>query len=289
MALLRSCIGSRRGFFIFPGFYMDVKKCTLKERKQAARILSAREGAEKQITKTAAEIVGSMSDVEIIKFLDENAKTAADAVEILTPENVEEIKPGAASEDLYSLCKNLVDSYITANGWDAEKITPLQWGACCLAVGRFFRSRSLLRGVPEDPNTNKGIKEINATNGLNTEALTAAAGAWLELCFKYNKTPLICDFCEFVAINKQSFYNLGESVTPGRIDLYKRIKEIEADGLRRRVLDPKSPPIGAMFLLKADHGLVEATKVQHEYIKTEKTAAALPVWDDSGRLLPKND
>ena len=258
--------------------YEKKRKCTMRERKQAARIISARDGSEKQITQKALETVGAMSDTEVLTFLDNEYKTAAAGVE---PLQVEEIRPGSAPDDIYNLCNDLVNNYINSNGWEPEKISPLQWAACCLAVGRFVRSRSLFR-VEQTNNIMS-----NNINQLDIDGLTRAAGAWLELCYKYNKAPLICDFCEFVAISKQAFYNLrdGDGVTPGRVDLFKRITAIEADGLRRRVIDPKGSPIGPMFLLKADHGLIEATKVQHEYIKADAGAAVLPSWDGSGALI----
>ena len=43
-----------------------------------------------------------------------------------------------------------------------------------------------------------------------------------------------------------------------------------------------------MFLLKADHGLIEATKVQHEYIKPEETGAALPDFGQFQEITDKN-
>jgi hypothetical protein len=261
---------------------MDKKiKCTIKQRQEVARILAARDGVSR-ITPRHAETVGAMSDKEIIQFLDNNA-------ELVQPLEVEEIRPDdVAGADLFPLCESLVNNYIVSNGWEPEKITPLQWAACCMSVGRWFKARSAFRGVPENENTNKGIKEYNAINGLNIDALTQAAGVWLELCYKFNKAPLLCDFCEFVGINKQTFYNLRDGVTAERIALFKKIEEIQADGLRRRVLNPKESPIGAIFLLKADHGLIEAQKVTHEYIKTGETAESLPDFGNLDGIEDKN-
>ena len=264
---------------------MDItRKCTLKERRAVARILAARDNCSRALEKHI-NAVGAMSDIEVLNFLDSEAAAAADAVEVLTPGSVEEITPGAVPDDLYNMFDGLVSSYMAANNWDGEKISPLQWAACCLSVGRFVRSRSLFRVEEKNCIISNNIKELDI-NGL-----TRAAGAWLELCYKYNKTPLICDFCEFVAISKQAFYNLKDAdwVTSGSIDLFKRIEAIQADGLRRRVLNPKESPIGAIFLLKADHGLVEAQKIQHEYIKSSETAAALPVFGSDAPGLPEND
>ena len=258
--------------------YVKKRKCTLKERRAAARILAARDNVSRALQRHI-EAVGAMSDEEVLAFLDKEEEAAA--VEVV---QAEEIRPGSVPEDLYNLFDNLVTNYINANGWEGEKISPLQWGACCLSAGRFVRSRNMFRKEQSNCILTNNIKE------LDLDGITRAGAAWLELCFKYNKVPLICDFCEFVSISKQAFYNLrdGDGVTSRGLDLFKRIEGLQADGLRRRVIDPKGSPIGPMFLLKADHGLVEATKVQHEYIKSNETAAALPVWDESGTLLTQN-
>ena len=270
-------------FYLFGVPAMEEKKryCTIKERRAVARILAARDN-EVRACDRHIQAVGNMSDAEILKFLDNEEKKAA-AVEVLTQENVEEITPGGAAPDYYNLFGGLVSSYMAANNWDGEKISPLQWAACCMTVGRFVRSRSMFRVEQTNCITSNNMHQ------LDIKEITRAAGAYLQLCFEYNKTPLICDFCEFVAITKQAFYSFKEkSVTSGGIDLYKMIEDKQADGLRRVVIDGKRSPIGPMFLLKADHGLIEATKVQHEYIKTGENVAALPDFGSYAALTDEN-
>ena len=266
-------------------------KCTIKERKQAARILAARDGLTK-INDEIIQRVGSMSDADIINFLDAEIKPAADAVEVLQPGSVEEITPGGGPdyEKIYNTLVDIVNNYIISNNWDVEKISPLQWGACCMAAGRFARSRSLFRGVPINENTNKGIKEVNAIKGINIDAVAGALPVWLELCNRYNKPPLKCDFLAFCGLDFQWLYDYRtpEGVNSPRDELLKTLDRIQADGLRKRVLNPKESPIGAIFLLKADHGLVEASKVQHEYIKSSETAAALPVFGSFDAITDEN-
>ena len=66
------------------------------------------------------------------------------------------------------------------------------------------------------------------------------------------------------------------------------IEEKQADGLRRVVIDGRRSPVGPMFLLKADHGLIEATKVQHEYIKTVENVGSLPDFGNYAALTDEN-
>ena len=81
--------------------YQSKEKCTIKKRREVARILAARENLPK-INDDIIKRVGSMSDNEIINFLKEET---AQAVQVLQPDMIEEIKPGAGAdyEKIYSL------------------------------------------------------------------------------------------------------------------------------------------------------------------------------------------
>jgi len=270
-----------RAFLFSRGLCMEYKKnkkCTIKERKRAARILAARQDLDR-LNDDIIQTVANMSDSDILKFLDEDA---AQAVEALPPESVEEIKPGAGAdyEKIYPLLVDVANNYILSNNWDGEKITPLQWGSVCLHVGMFARSRSFFRGSDD-------IKNFygNKDKSVNAQAVAGAVPVWLNLCYKYNKPPLMCDFCYFCGISQEW---LLSGVNSECIQLHKTLERIQADGLRARALNGKESPIGAIFLLKADHGLVEAQTVRHEYIKSNETAAALPVFGDLPGLDDKN-
>lgn len=271
--------------------YEYKRKCTLKERRAVSRILAARDGYERAQDKHI-QAVGGMSDSEVLAFLDEDTQKAAAAVEVLTPGSVEEITPGGGSdyEKIYNTLVDIANNYILSNNWDGEKISPLQWGAVCMACGRFARYRSWFRGTPENESTHKGIKEVNAIKGIDAAAVAGAVPVWLELCSKYNKAPLKSDFLHFcgVAYDWLYDYRTPEGVTSERDKLLQKLDKIQADGLRHRVINPKESPIGAIFLLKADHGLVEAQTVRHEYIKSNETAAALPSFGDLPIIEDKN-
>lgn len=242
------------------------KYCTIKERKQAARILAARQGLDR-LNDEIINQVGAMSDSEVINFLD-NALQRSDVapVEVLKPGSVDEIKPGEDPQQIYKILSDTARTYINNNNWDGEKITPLQWGAVCLYVG--IHCGPLFRGFDDTTPNNK-------EKAININAVAGAVPVWLSFCYEFNKPPLICNFCDFCGITEAWMLS---GVSPGSIDLHKRLSDIQANGLRQRVINSKESPIGAIFLLKADHGLVEATKVQHEYIKTDASGAALPVF-----------
>ena len=257
---------------------------TIKERRAVADLLAIKAGraarGPEDITAAA-----NMSDSEIKQYLRDNTPAAVVADPdhnenyiYLDKKEVDEIQPGGGgSFDLYDVAKSTIDNYINAQGWDPDKISPIQWGAVMLGCGRAFRS--LFRGSPS-------VSPNNKEKSINIDAAAAAVPVWLELCTIYNKVPFKSDFCAFVGMDAKTIYALG--VTPGSIDLNKTLDKINADALRKRVINPRESPVGAIFLLKADHGLVEATKVQHEYIKTDETGAALPDFGKFSELPDKN-
>lgn len=241
-------------------------KITARERKNAARILAARAGLD-SLTPEIIQTVANMADSEILQLFNDDLTTAA---AVLDPSEVDEIKPGTGAdyEKIYSLLVDVANNYILSNNWDAEKITPLQWGSVCLQVGIFARSRSFFRG-------SDNILNIygNKDKSIDAAAVADAVPVWLSLCYKYNKPPLICNFCDFCGISKEWLFS---GVTPECVHLAKTLKDIQADGLRQRVVSPKESPIGAIFLLKADHGLIEATKTIHETAENTTRPDALP-------------
>lgn len=264
-------------------------KVTLKDKRNVARILSARAGAYDRLTPEALDTAANMTDEQIKDFL-----SAETEPEKLAPESVDVLKPGKTlptdAEKLAEIVGGLADAYILKNNWEPEKISPLQWGAVCLTVGNFFRARSAFRGMPINPDTNKGIRERNAAESINAAAVADIIPLFLNLCYKYNKTPLICNFTDFCGLENDFLYTkTGPELTSERIGLKKKLEQMQADGLRMRTMDPKASPVGAIFLLKADHGLIEATKTIHEYERTGETAAALPVFGSDALLLSEND
>lgn len=260
------------------------KRCTIKDRRRAAQIISAKAGSEHMITPEALAAVGNMSDSEVLAFLDDELKPQR-----LQGDAVEEIKPGDMPPDIYDpvvfydAVSDVLGAYMLKNNFEGEKITPLQWGACCLAVGRWVRSRSLFRGSDDIKNiSDNNIKYVQADR-LEAVALPA----WVDFCYKFNKTPLMINFCDFCGVSYDWLNKSMQDLSPACIHLRKKLHEIEGGGLRMRTINPKESPVGAIFLLKADHGLVEATKTIHEYEKPSGAAAALPVFAETVPGIPE--
>lgn len=255
---------------------IENRRCTIRDRKRAADLVAVRAGHVSR-TQEDIETVGRMSDVEVLEFIKADNDITPAAVE------VEEIRPGAAADpdELFNLCDDLIKNIMNKYNLD-DKMSPLQWRFVCSRVGAWFRARSAFRIEQINCIASNNIKQIDI------DAAAAAVPVWVQLCTLYNKTPLISDFCAFVGLSQEYLYKSGSGVTPDGIQLLQKLQQIQADGLRARVLNPRESPVGAIFLLKADHGLVEATKVTHEYIKTDETGAALPDFGSFSELPDKN-
>lgn len=243
-------------------------KITVKERKRAADLLAIKAGRTRRNSDDVSA-AAAMSEDAIKELLKCDDITPAAALQ------VDEIKPGAldASGDLFALSEDLIKNICDKYDLSAD-MSPLQWSFVCSRVGSWFRSRSAFRQEQKNCIASNNMQEFNI------DALAAALPVWVDLCSLYNKIPFKTDFCAFVGMSHGALYKQKNNgvLTSGGVDLFKMLDDLNADGLRKKAVNPKESPIGAIFLLKADHGLVEAQKIQHEYIKTDASGAALPVF-----------
>ena len=256
--------------------YTTKKRCTIKERRAVADLLAIKEGYKTRQQKHI-DIVGGLSDSEVLKILEENTPAAA------VPVEVEEISPDGIPADLYGVCNSLVNEFCSKYNLDIFKLSPLQWGAACSYCGRWFRSRSAFR-VPSSNHIEGSNKKIDI------DAAAAAVPVWRDLCALYNQVPLIDDFCNLVGFSTSWLWKVktGDGVSPDDMELYKNIKQISRDGLNKRLVDSKGAQVGAIFYAKAVEGYQEAQTVRHEYIKSNETAAALPSFGDLPIIEDKN-
>ena len=259
------------GLFVLFGVCMKNKKITKKDKLKACDLLAFADGCERRRPEDL-ERVEAMQDNDIKDLLYKDIAAA-----------VEEIKPGEVPADLVGVCDNIINEFCSRFAIDKYKMSPLQWGACCSYVGRWFDSRLTFRCLHEKSAVCGNFEKINV------EALAELVPVWAMYCGIYNKVPLLNDFCEFAGVSYKWLWKLesGDGVTPAEIDLYKKVHAICRAGLDRRLLDGKQPPIGAIFYAKSVEGYQETQTIRHEYTKTIKTAADLPIFDDAGRLIPK--
>ena len=276
MALLQS-LTIAAGLFHFPRGkkmeYKKTKRATIKERRAVADILAIKEGYTQRQQKHI-DAAAALSDSDIFRILEENTPAAVE---------VEEIGPDELPADLYSVCENIINEFCNKYGLDAFKLSPLQWGAACSSVGRWFRSRSAFR-VPSSNFIQGSNKKIDAA------AVAGMVPVWRDLCGLYNQIPLIDDFCMLAGLSYEWLWKIkeGNGVTSDDIQLYKTIKDASRAGLNKRLVDSKGAQVGAIFYAKAVEGYQETTNINHTYENSNKTAAALPTFGAYDAIEDKN-
>lgn len=283
------------------------RKLLIKDRRAAADLIAKKNGRKERAPEDV-QTIANMEDSDIIKLLtaaglwDDTDAAAVPVPEKITtaaaspvdPEQtrdiikldaaaVEELRPdgGALSgSNLFNAAENIINNYIVANNWDAEKITPTQWGACMLACGRAFRSG--FRIEQKNCIARNNIKQIDA------QAVADAVPVWLELCYKYDKTPLVLSFCDFCAVSDSWLYNNLHGVTAGGVDALQILKKAQENGLNYRILDAKKNSYGPIFLQQHLSGYTNTSIIKHETIKGPDTAATLPDFGSFQALEDKN-
>lgn len=253
--------------------YKKTKRATIKERRAVADILAIKEGYTQRQQKHI-DAAAALSDSDIFRILEENTPAAVD---------IEEIGPDELPADLYSVCDNIINEFCNKYGLDAFKLSPLQWGAACSYVGRWFRSRSAFR-VPSSNFIQGSNKKIDS------KAAAAVVHVWRDLCALYNQVPMLDHFCRFYNISYDWLWKIkeGNGVTSDDIELYKTIKTISRAGLNDRLVDSKGAQVGAIFYAKAVEGYQETTNINHTYENSNKTAAALPTFGGYDAIEEKN-
>ena len=270
LALLRSVLG-RAGFFVWEN--MKEKHATIKQRRQVADLIAIKEGYSTRQQKHV-DAVGLMSDADILNYLADATPAGA----------VEEIRPDEMPADMFGHCDGLINDFCERFNLDKYNMSPLQWGACCSYVGRWFSSRSAFRIL----NDKSGVK--NNFNKIDAAAASAMLPIWAQLCGIYNKLPLAHDFANFCGLSWDWIYKIehASGVTSADINLYKKLRTICRGCLDSRLIDSKAAPAGAIFYAKAKEGYQETQTVRHEYIKDAETAASLPSFGPVDAIEDKN-
>lgn len=254
------------------GFWDDTDADAVKEEKTPA----AAPGPEKIQNKKASEKITTAAASPV------DPEQTSDIIK-LDAAAVEELRPDGAplsGSDLYNAAENIINNYIIANNWDDKKITPTQWAACMLACGRAFRSGFRVEQVNSIARNN--IKQIDA------QAVADAVPVWLEICYKYDKTPLISCFCYFVSVSDEWLYKGLRGVTSGGVSVLALLKKTQENGLNYRILDDKKNSYGPIFLQKAINGYSETSIIKHETIKGADGSANLPDFGSFQALEDKN-
>ena len=203
------------------------------------------------------------------------------AGEIVTDETHDGL-PVGVSDMVYSYIENFCRR---ENIEDMRKERQTMWKALCMAIGAdIFKRSKLLHDVPREK-TQGGIY-------YDYDKLLALCDLWGGLCYKFGKAPMIDDFARFAGVSDSMIYNAGgnypnlEKATPARTVLLKKLHTMQENGLSALIVDGRQNPTGALAALNHWHGWTQTREIIHTAAGSSQTAAALPVFDGGGGILP---
>lgn len=180
--------------------------------------------------------------------------------------------------DFAETVENWLEEFKTKAGFDdLSKIANIQWRALCLSIGERIQKSGVLRD-----------KERERTRGgkiYNPYRVAALVPIWEKLTSYYKHIPLAVDFVAFAGVSREWFYDTQERLTSTRVDIAKKVRNIEESALSAAIADARENPTGRIFYAKARHGWRETSEIIHTSAKETQAAGALPMFDDSGALL----
>lgn len=156
---------------------------------------------------------------------------------------------------------------------DLCKAPAERWRAVCMYTGRHIKQSKLLFDLER-------LKTHGGTIIYKPERVEALMRLWVELCAAFDKAPMACDFISFSGISSNWFYdNNGNSdLTSSRVQIAKKLNDLQEAGLAVRLADGRRNPTGQIFILKNCHGWRDQREIVHSN-DTTQTAAALPVFN----------
>lgn len=159
---------------------------------------------------------------------------------------------------------------------DISKITYLQWRAVCIFIGKAVQKSKVLEDKERERKEGGKI--------YNPDAVAELLKIYEYLCGRYNHAPSVCDFISFAGVSKEWFYDSrGQGLTSRRVEIRKKLEEVEASAQRARLLDGRGNPTSSIFYLKAKDGWTETPNETHHTIEIT-TKNPLPSF-----VLPESD
>jgi hypothetical protein len=139
------------------------------------------------------------------------------------------------------------------------------------------------------PVNHRNTQKKSVINYKNNNEILDVLNLYESICNRYNKIPTLYGFTKFTGISHQTIYTMGndnssicsnlnnnvecngssDNFSSSNLELNKKIRELNFNSLKDRAL---GGDIGAIYLLKSEHGLIEkaqpAQAVNHTIVIT---------------------
>lgn len=177
--------------------------------------------------------------------------------------------------DIIPTIQQWIRDFGAVNDIDIQKMDPQQWRACCMYIGHYVKQNGLLRDHNRERKTGAPI-------AYSGNALESLLSVWAYFCGLYKKAPIVPDFINFSGVHPNFFYDYdGRGLTSTSVDIVKKARRIEENGLQANVSGGAPGAVGSMFLLKCRHGYQESPQVLQISPASAPVAGALPVFNSA--------
>jgi hypothetical protein len=190
--------------------------------------------------------------------------------EILPRDYMGEILPEGTAEKV----EGWLGDFASRHNIDLSRLHSQQWRAACMYIGEHIKQSDIIR--------DKEREKHNGGRVYSGERLEALLYVWAYFCGVLRQVPLVPDFVSFSGVSRTFFYDYdGEGLTSTAVQILKKAKSIEENGLGSSVAGGGAGAVGGIFLLKARHGYSETVTIQHASTSSAISAAELPKLTDS--------
>lgn len=177
--------------------------------------------------------------------------------------------------DIIPTIQQWIHDFGAVNDIDIQKMDPQQWRACCMYIGHYIKQDGLLRDHNRERKTGAPI-------AYSGNALESLLSVWAYFCGLYKKAPIVPDFINFSGVHPNFFYDYdGRGLTSTSVDIVKKARRIEENGLQSNVSGGAPGAVGSMFLLKCRHGYQESPQVLQISPASAPVGGALPVFNSA--------
>lgn len=271
----------------------------IKDLIEASKIISEKLGisyeeAQQKVSKIKDDspLIRKILGGDISYFLDSGIKIPDVARDIKTGEPIQAETIGEAEEgqnlpeDFTEVIEAKIEEFRARdNIEDISKISYLQWRAVCIFIGKAVQKSKVLEDKERERKEGGKI--------YNPNAVVELLEIYEYMCSRYSHAPAVGDFISFSGVSAQWFYDTeGKGLTSSRVDLRKKMLEVEARAQRARLLDGRGNPTSSIFYLKAKDGWTETPTETHHTIeittKNPLPSFALPDSGENTPFLPPN-
>lgn len=166
---------------------------------------------------------------------------------------------------------------------ELDKCSNIQWRGVCLMIGDRIKAAGFL--------IDREKQKVRGGKPYKPERVAALVPIWERFTALYKHIPMAVDFIAFSGVSTEWFYDTqNRGLSSARVELTKRVKNIEESALSVALTDHRENPTGRIYYTKARLGWQETSTVVHVSSAPAPVIDSVPdlarLGDGSGSEIP---